>query len=661
MMKFFRKYTKHLLAIFMALLLVVWLGGSALTNMLRADQTRSDEVRGEMFGKPVTLGDMRPFSNETLILESLTLPWKKPWLLLTGNIDLRENPLDYNEWYMLRQATIESGIYVSPEAVENIKFQLSRIYPGLLESVRNNKKISFRRIDQIIESFLCINNMAALSAGAIKVSEADILNFIRDAFEKIRINVVSFQSQQFIDDSYQPTEDEIKEHFEEYKTTASQPGETLEFGYQLPEAVQIDYIKVKVNTLKDRQQISDDEAREYWKDHQTEFMKPTTQPATSPATQPKPEAPQPYTTATEALPDVITKLTENKAKAEALRIARELIIQLNRPWADSPTTQPYNYKQPPESETAEDIYPKLIARMEEKYSGVLEYSRTKLSDAKEISMIPGLGRAMFLPGTRQQLPFQEVAFMVAGLEANPKDDPGRARFYHNLYETCAEPAVDYDGNAYLIRTVAARPKQPPSSYQTVREKIIKDLRFKRAYEQAGKQAKEFSEKAGTMGLKEALENHPQLKEKLGERPFREIAPFARKRITNWGRGPQLMDGYVPTIGGDAEFIKKCFALADDKTATTTQPAHFLVHQLQQRQQWIVVQWLEKIPPTQEEYDKNRSTATDHIRLQRQMELLKSWFSPEQIRARVEWKDPPPPQSPQQPKEDEAAAEASEEA
>ena len=53
MMKFFRTHMKKLLMVFMVALLIVWLGGTALDNMLRADTSRADELRGTIFGRDV--------------------------------------------------------------------------------------------------------------------------------------------------------------------------------------------------------------------------------------------------------------------------------------------------------------------------------------------------------------------------------------------------------------------------------------------------------------------------------------------------------------------------------------------------------------------------------------------------------------------------------
>src|SRR5207253_9042523 len=92
--------------------------------------------------------------------------------------------------------------------------------------------------------------------------------------------------------------------------------------------------------------------------------------ASAPASQPTP-----YTSFSEARPKVLEKLQKEKADKEAARIARDLIGQLEAPWANVVTTQPGEAKTAPESEKAADLYPKLVAQLETKYPGALKYRR----------------------------------------------------------------------------------------------------------------------------------------------------------------------------------------------------------------------------------------------------------------------------------------------
>src|SRR5687768_13873021 len=137
MMKFFRRYTKELLAVFMALLLLVWLGGDALSSMMSDRGSSANDVRGEAYGQAVQIRHMQPAYDEAGILDMLVGPmWRQPWLFLLRDLGLnnqslyqtamqiRTSKLSNDEWYMLDAEARKSHIHVPPEAVERLKKDL---------------------------------------------------------------------------------------------------------------------------------------------------------------------------------------------------------------------------------------------------------------------------------------------------------------------------------------------------------------------------------------------------------------------------------------------------------------------------------------------------------------------------------------------------------
>src|SRR5688572_31237195 len=89
MMKFFRKYNKQLLAVFMALLLLVWLGGDALSSIMHERYSPGKEVRGEAFGETVQIKHMQPSYNEAQILDRMVPYWRRPWFFLLRDLGLK--------------------------------------------------------------------------------------------------------------------------------------------------------------------------------------------------------------------------------------------------------------------------------------------------------------------------------------------------------------------------------------------------------------------------------------------------------------------------------------------------------------------------------------------------------------------------------------------
>ncbi|GMU22312.1 MAG: hypothetical protein AMXMBFR13_23980 [Phycisphaerae bacterium] len=635
MMKFFRKYTKHLLAVFMALLLVVWLLEGTLDYFLGpGDADVGHVVQGEAYGQAVRLDDMRPAYAQANLLEALRLPWNT-FPQRTGS-DGRPKPLTLEEWYMLDAAARRSGIQVPQEQVRKFREQIPAT---IIESVRNQHKVSLEEIDRAIQAYIRIQEATFAAMQAVKASEADIQDFIRKTEEKARVKLVALDAGKFLEADYQPAPEEMNAQFEKYK--ANDPAGPGRYGYRLPEEVQVEYIKVDVAELAKSQNISDDEAYTHWDQHRSEFLKPTTQPATSPANR---EAPKPYETFDDARDAVRRKLQMERARKDALGVARDLVSRLTRTWADAPTTQPGDYRQPPEEALSGDLYPNLIDSSRPAISGALSYERKGFIDQSDFSTLGGFARARAPLGSRDQIGTSEVAFLVPGLEADKEASAEKARFFHNIFETVSEPFVDSEGNAYVFRTMGARPKRVPESLEQVKDQVIADIRLQRAAEKAEEHARQLAERARQVGLEQAVQADAELSKTLGANPVKAPQPFPRRQFYNFGGSGQLYPPFIPEAGMDEEFIETVFSLAGQ--STTTQPVRVVVYEPENAQKWTVVELVDTIPVLQSDYEQKRDQAMGFVLGERRRDFIVNWFSPEQIRARVDWK-PAQPEVPEQ--------------
>ncbi len=641
MMKFFRKYTTAMLAVFMSLLLVVWLGGTALTNMVSRRNDTGDTPVARAFGREVKEADLARIQNNTAIGQRLVPYWNAPWsnlvAMLTGRdprmVARMREPLTLDEWYALDTEARENGVQVPAEQVAQYRSNIPTEY---LTAVRDQQKLSLDEIDSVIRSYLRVVEFAVQGASAINVSEADVRDFIRQTSEKVKASFVVVDPSKLEDPKYQPTAEEIKAQFEKYKDKA--PGGPGQFGYQLPEATKLEYIEVETDALANYQVISEDEAHSYWEQHKAEFKRPASQPAASaPAT--RPAEPKPYDYFSEAKPFVIKKLQHDKAVKAANRLAEELIRKLQEPWAAQPTTQPDGYHQPPASAMAPDLYSAIIKSQTAKLQNVLAFGQTWLLTSEGIAKTP-LGKTSAFADSPQRVPFDKVAFMVAGLSADKKADPAHARLFRNVYETCSEPVTDAAGNVYIFRNVAVRPAQAPASVDEVKDKVVKDLRHIKAYAEAERIARDLAVRAKGKDLKTAFESDAPLAAKLGN-AFSEPKPFARKMMFSFGGMPQVWDSQIPGVGQDPELVKLCFDLAG--RATTTQPEPVAVHEDKTRQRWIVVEYEKLLPVTRDEYNKQREQTRTMLLARKRLEFIMTWFSHDQIMARAGWKNIEPAQ------------------
>jgi hypothetical protein len=222
--------------------------------------------------------------------------------------------------------------------------------------------------------------------------------------------------------------------------------------------------------------------------------------------------------------------------------------------------------------------------------------------------------------------------MVCGLEADREANPDHARLFRNVYETCSEPLVDRLGNAYVFRNGAAAGRQAPPSWQDVGEQLADDVRKMRAHAEAGRLAKALADQAAKVGLRMAFDADAALKAKPEEAVYLTPEPFARKVNLQI----ELMPNAIRDVGGGAELMTLCFALA----GKTAQAERVKAHELVGGRGWVVIEGEEIVPVTRADYDEQRAMARIILTIKRRVEFLRNWFAPEQIRQRAGWKDAP---------------------
>ncbi|MGQ9650149.1 MAG: hypothetical protein ACUVXJ_08560 [Phycisphaerae bacterium] len=657
MMKFFRKYTKHLLAVFMALLLVIWLAGDALQSLLINRTARDDFERGTLDGQKITQKDAAPVLLQLEVLDSFELrnatDWKAVWASVLDEMGVRDDrsryydsmnvmmsrgwkTIDEDEWFLLVSEARRNGVFVPNEAVEEFKVTRGLTGPSL---ARLRQNFPLKLINEAIRSYLMVQQQAVAACKPPPVSEADIRDFIRQTSEKadvVMATLAATEQSRFFDKDYTPTEDELTKLFEKHKDTASRPhSQGLDFGYQQPEGVRIEYLRISAEALSGQQQIDETFAYDYWSKHRNEFTREVaaqSAPASGPAPAPRRE---PYATFTEAKADVIRRLQKAKADEAALRIAREIIDELTDSRIGK-TTQPEAKETTTKAAETEDAYAKALLKWSAKYPGAVSHVSLSVLERDALQKNPEIGQATAKLGVQSGLSLPQAAFLVEGIADPPEQGSEQHRYFRKPGETCSVAFADTKGNAFIFRTVEIRAKQAPATLDLVRERLINDARIVRAYERAGEYAKALRERAVAEGLEVALRSSEELKGLLDETAISHPTPFARKTcIAIPGGAPYVRTSDIPGAGSDPKLVDAIFAMARD---TTTQPGdHVLVWEQPEQRRWLVIELKQILPPTKADYDQYRTQAIAYLQKQRQQELLVEWFNQDQIKTRMKWK------------------------
>lgn len=647
MLKFFRKYNKHMLASFMALLLVAWLTGDALKNLLQRDETA--RVVATAFGASVKVQDLSPYYRESQILSDLGLPWHAMWYMTLQDygvspyfVRVDRESLTENEWYMLVEWARRQGVEVASQDVTEVmqgveKNSIEKYRVSAIDMAKKRHSVGPDQIEAAVADFLRVREAVRRSA-AVLVTEPELRQRMREVGEKVTVKYALVGAKSFTDPTAAVTDAELKEQFEKYKDVAA--GEAGGYGYKLPAAVQIEYVSVNVDELAKQIRVDDQRAYTYWKEHQKEFLKPLpqTQPTSGPAV--KRPSTQPYEKYDEARSEVVAKLTNDEAQQAAKKLLQELINRLNQAWEKAPKGAD-GYLVAPEAVKLDGYLEKEVEAFgSRQYGKFLRYNRTQEVTQDVLAGLPGVGRATAAE-SRKQTPLHTVAFEIQGLARSDAGEPaGESKL--SLFQPCEMAFKDPQNNVYMFRAIKVSPSRSPESIDRVKADVERDVREIKGYKAAGEAARELEKQAAQAGLVAAFDAAAALKQKLGpeEGQVRE-ATFARSELPYFFGSSALQPANVPFVGPDAGFIREAFRLGAPTTASQAQ--RVAVVELKPTKQWAVVQWVAAVPIRVNEYEGQRRQLVQSLYMDAVESFVKGFYAADQIRARAGWQDAEPQQ------------------
>ncbi len=620
MIKTFRKYQKEMLAVFMALLLIVWLGGSALTSMLSVDyssrklaQTRDGEIIER---------DRLQAEATTTILRRLGTNWQS----------IGGETLTLFEWIMLSREARRLGF--EPNLAEAETQYASAT--AVVNQLANRSELTREQIYAAVAEFNNVMQSASVVAtGVGELSEAEIRVATRDSTERLSVALVAFRADAMVDSEETISEEQIQATFEKYREETKGPG--MSFGYFLPPKIKTQFVKIDSELIERNLRISeralDKKAHAYWKDRRNSdpaFLRPLaeTESTSQPSSAPVRAYFETFAEAREAALGVVRK---QEAKTQAGRIAEYLIQRAEEPWFDSKEGED-GYKVRPKDIADANYYAELItdvpANLE--YPGSLSVGTTDWFSAADATQVPGLGESfMDVPGGRGRS-FGQAAFSVQGLVELPDAEDAtfdRSQFYA-LYATPSLPVRDRSGNMYIFRVSEVNPAQAPEGLEEVRDDVIADCRTQQAYDQALELAEKIKSTDASQSLEDALAAAPDVQAALGEDvKVSNAQPFVRRRLGQTGG----FQAFVSPIGVVTdEFTTACF---DSLAGGSEDSKPLFVHPMPDKGMVAVVQYVKLEPMSKTAYAASRQRVLQELTTQRQQQALLAWFSKGQIRAR----------------------------
>ncbi|MCH8807540.1 MAG: hypothetical protein IH986_15845 [Planctomycetes bacterium] len=630
--KFFRKYNRTLILVFMSLLLVAFLLMDVIQSWGRAARNIDEEV-GTAFGEPISTNDLRFVSQQSQIAARF------------GLIFGRSDPLDS---YLLLEEARRMGIRVGSAEVEATLTRMG-VSGQLLRDVGDTFSCSRDYLYEVIGSWMAVQRVQIMLASSVEASLPRLELAYRDQTQQAVVRMSVIDSNAFLTAVSDPSEEELAAYFEEAKDREDGSTEDgLVYGYRRPDRVQLEYLSVDPEAIRTKVRVRAAGTRRYYEMNRSKYVKRIPRP-TEPTTQPFP--PQ-FDEVQQSYEEVAERVKEDwraaKAVEEAQRLVNKMRAEANEAWVRAEVGED-GYRNPPAGDLT-GLFEALRAGHSGTYDVIFE--KTDVLDRVGVRALPGFGRASYRINDNQRLSAADFALQIKGLYELTQDEQDERTLALNVFEP-SPVLTDFDlrtrqptGPSYFFRVVKVDPAGPAESIDAVRDKLVEDMTVLKAHAMAEVHARKLFERARQVGLDKAVAESDVLKTLLrqaevldaaSEEPPRQptnylkpLGPFtprdfSRSRAFVFHEGVVLFTPKLP---------EAVFALADEPT-TATSPAHKVgLVQIANSQKWVVVELIELEPVYAGDFEKQRPTLARRLAFQDQRALVLGWFDPDLLRQRT---------------------------
>lgn len=632
MIKFFRKHLKKLIVVFMVMLMIVFLGGTALDSLLRPNL---DRVVGTSRWGEITSFRHSDAEQTGRILQGRGLPWQRP--LGYGE------PLESLDWILLVEEAKHLGTAIDIERVRS-GFPDPQVIDEWSRSIRQKPE----RILRALAEFDSIRNTALAIGGAAEPSEADVEVRAQRSLAKVKINAVMLPAAALIDERLEFSEDEIAAQFAAYREREAGAG--LDFGYYVKPKVQIQYIKVDRDELIDLVRVVNLEkkAKDYYLERReidVAFERPSDATEEDAADLEGPvQEKLPYLTWEEGREAAERAVRKQEATDVAIRVADWVARYVREPWLYQSRDEESGYRPVPEQVAKLGYYDNVLGRFPKSLSfpSAVTIVTTEFFSRVDAENVPDIGPALFVSRAGGQFQLEglsDLAFRTQAIIPKIPDERGTvASEYLATFQTCRHSLRDINGNVYLFRVVAVEPGHIPSTVDEVRDRVVTDLRLNAAYEEALLRGTELSYCDGGATLRETFEKEIDLvalsdTEAGRDSGYFEVPPVSvasRYQALSDAAGPNTAVGVAQISTLPTKVIEACFELADLDDPKTR------VFELKDRATVLVAEWVETQVAGATEFHSMREGFAQGLRDGRVRAVITDWLSPENIRARSQY-------------------------
>ncbi len=584
MLKFFRRYMPYILAVIVAVLMVAFLIQPTLSIFMPSP---GDEPVGHLDGQELTRVELQRAAFELDALSSLSQSMAMP-LLEPPGID---EPL---QWLLAMKEARSLGVSASQYEVELLLAHIDRFHAkeGLgrvrVAELAKRYRVAAAVVAQVVRQRLVYQKYLGLVSGLDYPSLIEQMDFYKLATqmaaagysEGVMHAVLSMQGLPRLSDPLRrrlildqrstaqiravvvdcdrylhrvegdPTQEQLRALFEQYKDDLPGAGRPDGLGYRYPDRVKIEYLTVPFDRVLAHfpaDAIDEADAMDYYDQHPQEFQAaPEPTPDDEPAANPDPPI-QPYAQVRDQIKQRLRRQRANELSNREVKAAQSLLLDearglesVNGYYVVPPGWKPKSF-----DEVADEL---------ERQHGLRPEVHTidnRWLTAADLVALPRIGRSVLVG--RRPVPFlQYVGSAKEFASAQRKNPLMSLRLQAMIPSSVLESPQHRD--RHLFRLLEVQPSHTPDSWQQVRDQLTRDARRLAAYERLKQDTSMWADRAhneGLDGLAGALESSVI-------RP----RPFARRQPRGQGMAFVLDTPLVEGIGRNEVLVESVFELAD---------------------------------------------------------------------------------------------------
>lgn len=636
MTKFFRDNSRIFLLLFMSVLLVIFLIQDSVGRGQRQqmEAVQNAEV-GSAFGKPVRLREVNQAGTDLQIARELGFNIRLP----------AGDPFDTNvSAFLLMEEAARMGVRVSRAELHS---QLDQMEGSgrAIDALCRRYECAPEAIDAALMRVLSINQlMGIMLETAALESTPRVEHRYRKQNQEADVLVSQLDARSFVSKVAEPTEEEIKAHFEEAKNRPNEhKDEELVFGYRIPDRVKVEYVTIDPKELLPHVSVRERELKNYFDQNKNKYTKPAIGPSPDP-TAPAQNIPMSFDEAKERVKE---DYRNAKAAQEAQSIINRIRDEAYAPWNAMPPNS--DGIRPAPATQANLSFADLAAKYAKDPSRPIRITHkvTELIDLNALQNERGFASARVTERNRQ-VNAVWLAFHTDGLpkQAMVGDRPQLRILEPSPVMSATQPGAMPGTSAqpYMFRVVDVAPSGPPATLDEVREKIVKNLKLKKAHEMAGQYAQAIGERAKEIGIAAAVLEAVEAKQIIATAD----AAIAAQPLdpANPGKYTVKLDPVAPTSCTAERFygpnIQSAPAIGAKAIAATTQPVnppqkhHVVVSPFTKTGDavWMIVQVNGLKPIYADEFKAQKDMLEQRAMTMAGMTFVSSWMSRDAIHKRT---------------------------